>query len=162
MFTKKYRLLLLSVLIGLLFGQDNMIVSDFQISSERYLTDDKGKVSMFINVWGHVPNPGHVMVYEGIDLASLLSFVGGPMNGADLKNIKLIREIAENEQVVHNINFENFIKRGDRSDFVKIKPNDTIIITQTKFNYIIDQIGSINALLSLFNMYFLITNNYDN
>ena len=159
---KKYRLLFVSVLVGLLFGKDNQIISDYQRSSERYLTDERGNVTIFINVWGHVPNPGHIQVYEGIDLASLLSFVGGPINGADLKNIKLIRETAENEQVVHNINFENFIKRGDRSDFVKIKPNDTIIIPQTKFNYVIDQIGSINALLSLFNMYFLITNNYDN
>ena len=159
---KKYRLLLALVFVGFLFGKENQAVSDFQRSSERYTTDEKGNVTIFINVWGHVPNPGHIQVYEGIDLASLLSFVGGPINGADLKNIKLIREIAENEKVVHNINFESFIKSGDRSGFVKIKPNDTIIIPQTKFNYVIDQIGSINALLSLFNMYFLITNNYDN
>ena len=159
---KKYRLLFALVFLGFIFGKENEAISDYQRSSERYLTDERGNVTIFINVWGHVPNPGHIQVYEGIDLASLLSFVGGPINGADLKNIKLIRETAENEQVVHNINFENFIKRGDRSDFVKIKPNDTIIIPQTKFNYVIDQIGSINALLSLFNMYFLITNNYDN
>ena len=159
---KKYRLLFVLVLVGFIFGKENEAISDFQRSSERYLTDEKGNITMFINVWGHVPNPGHIQVYEGIDLASLLSFVGGPIDGADIKNIKLIREIADSEQVVHNINFENFIKRGDRSGFVKIKPNDTIIIPQTKFNYVVSKIGSINTLLSLFNMYFIITNSYDN
>ena len=159
---KKYRLLFALVFVGFIFGKENEVISDFQRSSERYLTDNQGNVTMFINVWGHVPSPGHIQVYEGIDLVSLLSFVGGPINGADIKNIKLIREIAENEQVVHNINFENFIKRGDRSGFVKIKPNDTIIIPQTKFNYVISKIGSINSLLSLFNMYFIITSNYGN
>tara|TARA_B100001248_G_C27061628_1_gene309825 strand:- start:39 stop:521 length:483 start_codon:yes stop_codon:yes gene_type:complete len=159
---KKYRLLFVLGFVVFIFGEGNKAISDFQISSERYLTDEKGNVTMFINVWGHVPNPGHIQVYEGIDLASLLSLVGGPIDGADLKNIKLIREIADSEQVVHNINFENFIKRGDRSGFVKIKPNDTIIISQTKFNYVIGKIGSINTLLSLFNMYFIINNNYGN
>ena len=159
---KKYRLLFALVFVGFIFGKENETISDFQRSSERYLTDENGNVTMFINVWGHVQEPGHKQVYEGIDLASLLSFVGGPINGANLKKIKLIREIAENEQVVFNINFENFIKQGDRSGFVKIKPNDTIIIPQTKFNYVIGQLGSINTLLSLFNMYFIITNNYGN
>ena len=155
---KKYRLLFALVIIGFIFGKENGRSPDFQRSSERYLTDEKGNVTMFLNVWGHVPTPGHIQVYEGIDLVSLLSLVGGPINGADLKNIKIIREIAENEQVVHNINFDNFIKKGDRSGFVKIKPNDTVIIPQTKFNYVIEQIGSLNTLLSLFNMYFIITN----
>ena len=159
---KKYRLIFVLVFVGFISGEENELTSDFQRSSERYSTDEKGNVTMFINVWGHVPNPGHIKVYEGIDLASLLSFVGGPIDGADIKNIKLIREIADSEKVVHIINFENFIKRGDRSGFVKIKPNDTIIIPQTKFNYVVSKIGSINTLLSLFNLYFIITNNYGN
>ena len=36
--------------------------------------------------------------------------------------------------------------------------NPQITLQQTKFNYVIEQIGSLNTLLSLFNMYFIITN----
>ena len=46
---------------------------------------------MYVNIWCHVSQPGHVLVYEGIDMATLLSYVGGPMSGADLKNVKLYR-----------------------------------------------------------------------
>ena len=38
-----------------------------------------------INIWGNVNNPGSHLVYDGIDLASLLSSVGGPIDGANLK-----------------------------------------------------------------------------
>ena len=109
---EKYRLLFALVFVGFLFGKENQAISDFQRSSERYLTDENGNVTMFINVWGHVQEPGHKQVYEGIDLASLLSFVGGPINGANLKKIKLIREIAENEQVVFNITIIIILTRG--------------------------------------------------
>ena len=151
---KKYRLLFVLVLVGFIFGKENEAISDFQRSSERYLTDEKGNITMFINVWGHVPNPGHIQVYEGIDLASLLSFVGGPIDGADIKNIKLIREIADSEQVVHNINFENFIKRGDRSGFVKIKPNDTIVIKKTLAGVLIEDLNTLQVFIAASTLFF--------
>jgi len=37
---------------------------------------------MSTSVWGQVGNAGHHMVYEGIDLATLISVVGGPQPGA--------------------------------------------------------------------------------
>ena len=57
---------------------------DFQISSETFFTDKDGKIKMFVNIWGHVNNPGLHEVYDGIDMATLLSVVGGPRNGAKL------------------------------------------------------------------------------
>ena len=60
---------------------------------------------MHVNVWGHIGNPGHHLVYDGIDLATLFSIVGGPRKGANLKNVKIIREVPDdNGQISYNIN----------------------------------------------------------
>ena len=46
----------------------------------------------------------------------------------------------------------------DRSDFIKIKPNDTIIINQKLTNLIFSQLASINTVLSLITLYIQISN----
>ena len=92
---KKIKYTLSLLLFGLLFPQGDVTeqptFSDFQISSERYLTDNKGNIMMNVNVWGHVGQSGHHLVYDGIDLATLMSVVGGPNTGANMKNAPLIQ-----------------------------------------------------------------------
>ena len=160
---KKIKYTLSLLMFGILFAQSNIAeqptFSDFQISSERYLTDDNGNIMMYVNVWGHVGSPGHHLVYEGIDLATLMSVVGGPKTGANMKKVRLYREIPEEDgTLVHHLDFEKFVSSGDRSEFIRIKPNDTIIIPENFFNYFLTQVGTFNTLLSLFNLYFQLTN----
>ena len=160
---KKIKYTLSLLMFGLLFAQSNIAeqptFSDFQISSERYLTDDNGNIMMYVNIWGHVGSPGHHLVYEGIDLATLMSVVGGPKTGANMKKVRLYREIPEEDgTLVHHLDFEKFVSSGDRSEFIRIKPNDTIIIPENFFNYFLTQVGTLNTLLSLFNLYFQLTN----
>ena len=86
---------------------------------------------MYVNIWGTVKNPGRQLVYEGVDLATLLSIVGGPMQGANMKKVRLYREVPDLDQkLTYIIDLESFISTGDRSEFIKIKPNDTILIPQ--------------------------------
>ena len=150
--------LMITLFFGILLGQENQstVISyqDFQISSEKYLTDNNGNISMFVNVWGSVTNPGHHLVYDGIDFATLLAIVGGPLNGANLKRVKLYREIPEADgSLAYTINLQEFLISGDRSNFVQIKPNDTILIPRKIFSSILSQIGTVNTLLSLLNLY---------
>ncbi len=108
---------------------------------------------MNVNIWGHVRSPGSQIVYDGIDFASLLSTVGGPMDGANLKMVRLYREIPDlNGKIMYNINLNNFIETGDRSNFIQIKPNDTIIIPQKLSNFLYEQIGTLNAIFTLTNI----------
>ncbi|MBT6797446.1 MAG: hypothetical protein HOA96_06800 [Candidatus Marinimicrobia bacterium] len=155
----KNKILLTLFVTSFLFAQNNVkeevSFSDYQISSERYLTDEKGNIMMNVNVWGHVGNSGHHLVYEGIDLATLISLVGGPQQGANLKKTRIYREIPdENGQLVYYVNLEDFFKNGDRKNFIKIKPNDTIIIPQSPMSYFLTQVGTFNTVLSLLNLYF--------
>ena len=155
---KKIKYTLSLLMFGLLFAQSNIAeqptFSDFQISSERYLTDDKGNIMMYVNVWGHAGSPGSHVVYDGIDFATLLSVVGGPMDGANLKNVRIYREIPDADgTLVYHIDLNEFINTGNRSNFIKIKPNDTIIVPQKFSSYFLTKIGTINTLFSLITIY---------
>ena len=149
--------------LSLLVAQDKVVeppvFSDFQISSERYLTNATGSIMMNVNVWGHVGSPGSHIVYDGIDFTSLLSLVGGPMDGANLKNVRIYREIPDADgSLVYHIDLNEFINTGNRSEFIKIKPNDTIIIPQKISSYFLKQIGTINTFFSLINIYLQLEN----
>ena len=128
-----------------------------QMSSKRYHTDKEGNILMFVNVWGHLTSPGNHLVYEGIDMATLLSIVGGPLPGANLKKVRLFREIPdENGLLSYDLNLHTFYKNGDRDNFIKIKPNDTIIFPQTTTSYILSYTGTLNTFLQIINLYFQI------
>ena len=57
----------------LLFSQSTFDINqstggNHSVSIERYITDDRGNILIHVNVWGHVKNPGHHLVYDGIDM----------------------------------------------------------------------------------------------
>ena len=156
----KNTLIIILMLTGIVICQNDISYTsnenfkEYQLSSKKYFTDSDGTIMMKVNVWGHVNTPGGHMVYDGIDFASLLSIVGGPMNGADLKKVRLYREIPDkNGYLTYEINLHDFIRSGDRSGFIKINPNDTIIVPQKFTNVIMRQIGTVNTFLSLAMLY---------
>ena len=164
---KKFKYTLSLLMFGLLFPQgdatEQPTFSDFQISSERYLTNAKGNIMMNVNVWGHVGSPGSHIVYDGIDFATLLSVVGGPMDGANLTNVRIYREIPDADgTLVYHIDLNEFINTGNRSNFIKIKPNDTIIVPQKFSSYFLTKIGTINTLFSLITIYLQLQSLADN
>ncbi len=125
----------------------------------RYVSGEDGVIRMYVNVWGHVNKPGRILVDEGIDLATLLSLSGGPRKGANYKNIKVYHEYPDKDGiVVHVIDFNEYIKTGDRSNFISIQPNDTFIIKQTAFSYFVEEIGTLNTIMSLINVYLNVNN----
>ena len=165
----KKNIILITLFFIALQGQEiddslaNTKFSDFQLSSERFISGKDGNIMMKVNIWGHVGNPGSHIVYDGIDFASLLSLVGGPNDGANLKKVKVFRELPDgNDRISYTVDIDQFIKTGDRSNFIKIKPNDTIIIPQKFSDLLIRQIGTVNTIFSLVTIYlqisFLISN----
>jgi len=121
-----------------------------QIATERYTTSIDGDIMININIWGHVTSPGSYTVPDGIDLISLFSTVGGPLDESNLSKIRLYRESPDSNGIsLYFLDMNPFIKSGDRSNFLKIKPNDTIIINQKKSSYFIEKLSSINSIISL-------------
>ena len=124
----------------------------------RYVSGEDG-LHMYVNVWGHVPSPGRILVDDGIDLATLLSLSGGFNKGANIKNVRIYHEYPDkNGNIVKIIDFKEFLKTGDRSNFITIQPNDTFIIQQTVSSYIIEEVGTVNTLMNFINLYLNLSN----
>ena len=131
------------------FAEKSLSIKEYQMSSEKYISGPDGKVYMNINFWSTGENSGTVQVQEGIDFASLMSSIGGPAQFSNLKKIRLYRETPdENGQMVHIIDLTAFLKSGDRSNFPKIKPNDTIVIEKTLIGVIVEDISTFQTIIA--------------
>jgi len=113
-----------------------------------------GKVMMYVNVWGHVNNPGLIQVSSNVTLTEIISLAGGPKPGAKLNRIQLFRNGAEpNKNKKHTIDLEEFLSTGSRGTFVDVKPNDTYYIPQSVGSILFENIGAINTLMGILNLY---------
>ena len=75
-------------------------------------------------------------------------------DGANLSKIKIIREVqGKDGNLIHIINFNKFLNSGDRSTFIKIMPNDTILISQKLSSNIISRASNINTILGILTLY---------
>tara|TARA_B100001250_G_scaffold55016_1_gene42565 strand:+ start:1058 stop:1564 length:507 start_codon:yes stop_codon:yes gene_type:complete len=153
-----YKLFLLNLfLLAICSGQTDLseITKKQTINTGgRYVSGPDGVIRMYVNVWGDVASPGRILVDESIDLAILLSLIGGPKKGANLKKIRVYHEYPDEEgKYIHIINLTDFIQTGDRSKFIKIQPNDTFIVQQTAWSYFLQEISTVNTLMGLVNIY---------
>ena len=147
-------------MLGLTYSQpESNHVDTAPNTGARYISGEDGIIRLYVNVWGHVVNPGRILVDEGIDLATLLSLTGGPIKGSNMKNVRIYHEYPDKHgNIFHIIDLTDFLVTGDRSNFIAIQPNDTFIIKQTIFSYMIEEINTVNTLMNLFNIYLNLTN----
>ena len=157
---KKHLIILTLFIFGVGFSQAESKQADIPLNTgARYVSGQDGIIRMYVNVWGHVGTPGRILVDEGIDIATLLSLSGGPKKGANMKNVRIYHEYPDkNGNIVHILDLTEFLKTGDRSNFISIQPNDTFIFRQTTFSYLLQEIGTINTLMSLINIYLNLNN----
>ena len=148
----------LILFLSLTFTQSN-ILSEGKLestmnnfSSEPYVTGDDGIVKMYVNVIGHVKHPGSYLVYESIDILSLISIAGGPLPGAKLNKVK---QFSGNE--VFNINVKEILTKGNDYSF-KLNPHNTIYIQQSRLSYIFETSNLLNSILQVINIYFSASN----
>jgi hypothetical protein len=120
------------------------------VNKKRYITSETGEIMINVNIWGHVNAPGIQTVPDGTDFVSLFSYIGGPLDGANLSKIKLYRHLPDgNGNSIYSVNLNSFIKNGDRSSFFKIKPNDTIIVKKKRLYFLIEQLNMLNSVIGI-------------
>ena len=104
---------------------------DYPIDEESYFTDDSGNILMVINVLGEVNKQGPMVVKEKVDFSKILALAGGVKNDADLKQVLIARQDPDkNGRQAYIVDLKKYYKYGDRSSFIALKPNDTIIIPE--------------------------------
>lgn len=110
--------MLLLLLGGLMAGPAQaQVVSDLERSrygqAAYYNYAEPGDVTLLVNVWGTVRNPGLYEIPQRTRLSTLLSVAGGPIVGQRSRRedraiqIRLYREEAGGRQVVFDTTMEN-------------------------------------------------------
>lgn len=108
---------------------------DYPLDEDSYFTDDNGNILMDINVLGEVNKQGPIVVKEKVDFAKILALVGGVKSEADLNQVMVVRQEPEkNGKTVYIINLKKYYNQGDRTAFIALKPNDTIIFPEKGFS----------------------------
>tara|TARA_Y100001968_G_scaffold329283_1_gene378296 strand:- start:111 stop:602 length:492 start_codon:yes stop_codon:yes gene_type:complete len=157
-FRNKISLILVILSLGNLLSQNTRSFNNgIHVTDEKFYTDIEGNILININVLGHVKDSGSHLVFDGIDLPTLISVIGGPLPGANMRKIKLIRSEKDSKNnLVYTINLESFYKNGDKSNFVQILPNDTIIIEETWAHTIFSSSNALTTILQILAIYLTI------
>ena len=151
--------LIISILISISFSQNGkvdyngQVKNNYVINGQEYIASDDGTLMMYVNIWGHVKTPGTYLVYEGIDLLTLISLAGGPQSGANLNNVEIIHD--KSTSPITKINLNNYIN-SDKTDIV-IKPHDTIYIKESMSSYLFTKVNLLNTLLQIVNISYTIS-----
>lgn len=121
--------------VSLARAEDDSQNQNLQTASQYYLErGTESKLMMKVNVWGAVQEPGSQYVPDGTDLISVLSAAGGPVEGAKLGKVRLVRNFnGEKRNTV--INLSRCLKNGEIGTLPEIKPGDTIIIPKSKVSF---------------------------
>lgn len=102
----------------------------------QYYLGTADEIVVPINIWGFVQKPGQYMVPNNTNLVSLLSYAGGPIEGAKISKIKIVRNDPNTSNPVFIVNVRKYLDTGDFRLIPTLKPGDTIVVKGTTFNWI--------------------------
>jgi hypothetical protein len=101
-------------------------------SAAYYYISRPGELTMQVNVWGYVHHPGRYEIPTNTDIIQLLSYAGGPIQDADMGEVKISRVITTDSLATHR---EIFVDLDDLSETgpkdLLLYPGDTIFIDRT-------------------------------
>jgi hypothetical protein len=99
-----------------------------------YYISKSGEITMPLNLWGMVKNPGRYEVPISTDLVQLISFAGGPLGDANLASVKVTR-IERRDESFRKVEFTLDLRYLDKLDSqaLTLRPGDTIFIEPVAF-----------------------------
>ncbi len=80
-----------------------------------------------IYVFGYVVNPGVYQKEAAVDLAGAILLAGGPSQGANLKQVTIVRRGPASPKTIE-VNLEDFLQRGDEVANPVLVAGDTVTI----------------------------------
>lgn len=89
------------------------------------------ELQISVQVWGKISKPGLYSVPKITDIVGLISFAGGPSDGANLKKIKIVRSTPQSE-IIH-VDVKKYLDTGNSSIIPLLKPGDIVIIPEKPF-----------------------------
>jgi hypothetical protein len=139
-----------------LFAQEAMPAAAANFAAQ-YQLGNKDEILMNVNVWGYVRKPGQYVVPRHTDLISLISFAGGPIEGASLNSVKIIRAgqqfLASNDSrevapqlssfraPILEVQVDKHMRAGEVGKIPILEAGDTVMIPQSTGNKVKKFIG---------------------
>ena len=110
----------------------------FTSSASFYYLSKPGEVTMLINIWGAVRNPGRYEVPTSTNLVHLLSYAGGPTPDAELDEVRVTRSFSKDGVFTKSEIFVNLedLAKTDESQLV-LYAGDTIFLDQSRWDDIV-------------------------
>jgi protein involved in polysaccharide export with SLBB domain len=92
----------------------------------------EGGISVEVNLWGYVRNPGLYRVPSSTDVLGLLSYGGGPLENATLSEVKLIRREMKTDSTYADkilvIDVDRVTETGSRKGVPTLLPGDVVLV----------------------------------
>jgi protein involved in polysaccharide export with SLBB domain len=73
---------------------------------------DPEAVNIKVSVWGWVRYPGKYTIPNYASVSDLISYAGGPLEGADLEDIRVLRVAEDSSQQLIKFNFNDVMYEG--------------------------------------------------
>ena len=100
-----------------------------------YYISKPGEITMTINLWGFVKNPGRYEVPISTTLVDLVSFAGGPLANADMGSVRIARRVRLGTGS-RTVEFTIDLDRLDRLDpkAIGLEPEDRVYVEPVAFS----------------------------
>ncbi len=103
-------------------------------AASYYFISKPGELTMQVNIWGYVRNPGRYEIPSSTDLIQLVSYAGGPIPDADMGDVQVTRLLKNDSTYSHQ---EFYVNLADltkiQSTDLNLYPGDTIFIDRTSW-----------------------------
>lgn len=115
-------------------------------SASYYYVAKAGELTMQVNIWGYVKNPGRYEVPTSTNLIQLMSYAGGPLPDASISSVRITRESGS----LTGIPMEHTVDLGHIAEIppeqLLIYPGDTIFIEHGSWLNVRDVLTVVTAL----------------
>ncbi len=125
-----------------------------QSSTAYYYISKAGEITMTVNLWGNVKNPGRYEIPISTDLVELLSFAGGPSAKATIDAVRIYRTVRR-DNLMRKVEFEVDLDEMQNLDekALDLEPGDTVIVEGGNMDFrdyalIISTVAAVTAAIA--------------
>ena len=119
----------------------------------RMVNGEGGELPIEVNIWGFVRNPGKYTVSASTRLLDLISLAGGPVERADLEEVRVIHDKTVDSsltELVRTIDVEDYQRSGNPAANPVLYPNDTIVVPA-------DTLNTVNSIFTIISSVTVVT-----
>jgi polysaccharide biosynthesis/export protein len=150
-------ILLLTILKYNLFAQEDIQIGknlkgNMRENGALYDYSNPDAINIKVMVWGYVQFPGQYIIPASSGVNELLSLAGGPIQDANIDDLKLFRINPDSTQTIVNFNYSDLLKNNrDLSISLKIPrlhAGDILLVPGSPKWYLKDYLSLVLSIVS--------------